>query len=932
MKFLSLATLLSVCCFCSLFAQNPYAIKGIVADSANNSKLHLATISILNAKDSTLYKYTRASQTGAFSINAMKKGKFILLLTYREYADYVSMFTLDSVMPTFDFKEINMTTKATLIGEVMISSKRAAIKIKGDTTEFNAGSYTIQPNDKVEDLLKKFPGMQVDKDGKITAQGKKVSKVLVDGEEFFGDDPTLVTKNLRADMVDKVQLFEKSSDQATFTGIDDGEKTTTLNIKLKEDSKNGYFGKVDLGVATKDFYTGQILFNKFKGKEKFSFYGTGSNTGKTGLNWDDSNKYGSNGGGNVEFMDGGMMMSNSGADEIDSWGGRYDGEGIPIAYNGGAHYETKWNKDKESINTNYKIGSLQVDINKNILSQQNIPGNLVNRTNDQTTDNFIFRQKLDATYQIKLDSTSNLKIMADGTLKRANSKSAFTTMGTRENNSLLNTELRRNNNEGDEQRFNLSAFYTKRLKKLGRTYSISVSESLNEQSSDGFLYSLNEAFDVSQVKTESLITDQFKTNNIRTSLFSTNATYTEPLSKRLSMVLNYGFSLNNGTAVRKSFNALTPGNYTDLDNDFSNNFKTDQLSNQGGAIISYKGKKAVLNGGLRVNNINFDQLDEYNAVSYKRNFFNFMPQARYQYRFSQNKSISLSYNGRTNQPSVTQLQPVKVNDDLLNIPIGNPNLKPSYSNRFNFNFSSYKVLSEQAIYIYAGLNFTNNEIVNNTTFNNTNGKSEYQFINFKDKIPINFYVSFDFGRKIKALDFNANFQVNVNSNKSYSYVNSVLNEVHNSNFGINVGISKYVEKKIDFNIGFGPSYQRQESSLNKNINSNGLATSGYGSFTVYLPAKFQISSDANYIYNAGTSSFNTSFEQTIINSSISKTFFKGDNLKLTISGNDILNQNKGFSRYASANTITQTKFNNIKRYFMLGLVWDFNKMGGGVKK
>ena len=912
MKFLVLATLLSFGVFNSVLAQNTYSIKGVVVDSVNHSKLHLATISILNAKDSTLYKYTRANQAGTFSIPSMRKGNFILLLTYPAYADYVSMFTLDATKTSYDFKEINMISKAMLINEIMISGKRAAIKINGDTTEFNAGSYTIQPNDKVEDLLKKFPGIQVDKDGKITAQGRKVSKVLVDGEEFFGDDPTLVTKNIRADMVDKVQLYEKSSDQAAFTGVDDGEKKTTLNIKLKENAKNGYFGKAELGVGTEDFYGGQILFNKFKGKEKFSIFGTGSNTGKTGLSWQDSNKYGT---------------SSGSSDDIDSGGGSYNGEGIPIAYNGGAHYQNKWNTDKESINANYKVGSLNVDVNKNIISQQNIPGEIVNRTNDQLTNNFVFRQKLDATYQITLDSTSVLKIMTDGTLKRSNSKSAFTTIGSRENNSLLNTELRRNNNEGNEQIFNASAFYTKKLKKLGRNYSINVNESLNDKNNEGFLYALNEAYDLYGVKTESIVTDQYKTNNIKNSFFSTNVTYNEPLSKKLSLVLNYGFSLNSGRADRKSFNATTPGNYNDLDRVFSNNFKTDQFSNQGGAILTFRNNKTAIQGGLKVDNTNFDQFDEYNSIRYKKNFFNLMPQARYQYRFSQSGGISIYYNGRTTQPNVTQLQPVKVNDDLLNVPIGNPNLAPSYSNNFSVNYESYRVVSQQSIDGMASLTFSNNEIVNSTSFNNLNGRSEYQFINLENKTPFIFagYITID--RKLKALNFNMNVGVNTALGKNYSYVNSVLNEIRNSEVGFTVGFSKYVEKKFDFNVSFGPSYQTQESSVNKDINSNGLATSGNSSLTVYLPAKFQINADVNYKYNAKTASFANSFEQTIINSSISKTFFTADNLKLSISGNDLLKQNSGFSRYANANTITQAKFNNIKRYFMFSLVWDFNKMG-----
>ncbi|MGV3545622.1 MAG: carboxypeptidase-like regulatory domain-containing protein, partial [Pedobacter sp.] len=233
------------------FSQNN-SIKGAIIDISSNAKLHNATVSVLNAKDSTLYKFTRAAKDGNFSFQNMKKGNFILLVTYPEYADFVNKFSLDSANNSIDFNAIDMKTKAKLLNEVIIKGQAAAIKIKGDTTEFNAAAYKIQPNDRVEDLLKKFPGVTVDAQGKITAQGKTVEKVLVDGEEFFGDDPTLVTKNLRADMVDKVQLFEKSSDQAAFTGVDDGQKAQTLNIVLKEDKKQGYFGKVDAGYSTDD--------------------------------------------------------------------------------------------------------------------------------------------------------------------------------------------------------------------------------------------------------------------------------------------------------------------------------------------------------------------------------------------------------------------------------------------------------------------------------------------------------------------------------------------------------------------------------------------------------------------------------------------------------------------------------------------------------
>jgi hypothetical protein len=425
MKFTIL--LFSVFLFCTLHgsAQNGYSIKGIVADTAAKQKLQNTAVSVLNSKDSTLVTFTRAAKDGSFSIGNLRKGNFILLVTYPGYADYVEPFSLDSIKTTHDFGQLAMILKSKLLADVIVRGKRAAIKIKGDTTEFNASAYAIQPNAKVEDLLKQLPGIQVDKDGKITAEGQEVKKVLVDGEEFFGDDPTLVTKNIRADMVDKVQLYDKKSDQATFTGIDDGQKTKTINIKLKEDKKNGYFGKVEAGDGTDGYYEGQLLFNEFKAKQKFSTYLTIGNNGKIGLGWQDSQKYGSSD--NMEFGDNGeiYIMGSGNGDGLDSFDGQYSGQGIPLARNGGLHYDSKWDGDKQSINANYKIGSLEVDGTSNTLTQNNTPSGIFNGNSNQTFDNFMFRQKADVTYQIKLDTTSNLKIKIDGTLKDTHTKSNY---------------------------------------------------------------------------------------------------------------------------------------------------------------------------------------------------------------------------------------------------------------------------------------------------------------------------------------------------------------------------------------------------------------------------------------------------------------------------------------------------------------------------
>jgi len=928
--------LLSLCLFIFISthskAQGFHTIKGRTIDTASTTLLSGASIAVLNAKDSTLVKFTRAAENGTFELTGIKNGKFILLVSYPKYADFVDHFVLDSTTQVKDYGKINLTGMARILADVIIKGEKAAIKIKGDTTEFNASSYNIQPNDKVEDLLKKLPGIQVDKDGKITAQGKTVPKVLVDGEEFFGDDPTLVTKNLRADMVDKVQLYEKSSDQAAFTGVDDGQKTQTINIKLKEDKKSGYFGKVDAGYGTRDFYKGQVLFNRFKAKQKFSVYGTAGNNGTTGLSWQDNNKLGA-GNDNMQMGDdGSMWFSYGGGDELES--GSYYGEGVPRAITGGAHYDNKWNSDKETINTNYKLGALGIKTIKNTISQNNLPDGIINTTTDETSDRNVFRQKLDAIYTIKLDTTSNLKLSVDGMLKNSDNTASSNSKGLRGDNTMLNSNDQKNSNDGKEQNFNISAFYTKKLKKPGRNFSVSISQMINQINSTGFLYSDVQYFNEAGVKNRGEVTDQFKTNNTHNSVLNTNLTYNEPLSKSLALVLNYGFSLNQSRSDRKSFNQSAPGVYDVLDQEFSNDFKASQYINQAGAIFNYKKPKTTVSFGSKVSAVNFDQLEQLSGQRYKRNFVNWLPQASYLYKFSAQKSLRISYNGNTNQPTVNQLQPVKVNDNPLYQPLGNPNLAPSFNSRFSANYNSYKVLSQRSIYVSGNFGFVNKAIVSNTETDSL-GKTVAKSVNLSDKTPINYNIYSSISRKLKFLfDTEVGLSLNAGGSTSYNYVKSQysneveLNQVTNTRFNPSLDISRYKDKS-EIALNFGPSYNAQVASLQKDRTNKGWGLQGWGSIGFNLPKKIKLQADGEYTYTPKSQAFDTSFEQIIINASITKSFFKKEDLKFTIRGNDLFNQNRGFRRYAYSNMITQTNYNNISRYFMFSLVWDFNKMGGG---
>lgn len=922
-----------ICCFTPLFllAQNGYRIKGSVADTVANVKLRNTSVVVLNAKDSTLKKFTRAAEDGTFNISGLTKGKFILLVSYPNYADYVENFTLDSVNKEHDFKRISMLLKARLLAGVIIKGTKAAIKIKGDTTEFNASSFVVQPNAKVEDLLKQLPGIQVDKDGKITAQGQTVNKVLVDGEEFFGDDPTLVTKNIRSDMVDKVQLYDKSSDQAAFTGVDDGKKTKTINIKLKEDKKNGYFGKADVGAGTNKFYQEQLLFNKFTGKKKFSAYGTLANTGKTGLGWEDSNKYGASGS-NMEMTDdGGIIFYGSGSDELDSFDGRYNGEGIPTARTGGLHFDNKFNSDKESINTNYKVGYLNVKGNRNSLTQNSLPTGLIKSNTNQDFDNSIFRQKLDAMYSVKLDSTSTLKITIDGTIKSNKTRNNYLATSLRGNDTLLNRNNRVLTNDGDESILNAGIFYTKKFKKKGRTFSANFTEALNHNDAKGYLVSEIDYYNNLGRQDSVQRINQYKTTSIESNVFTSNFTFSEPLSKTITLTGNYRLIVNNSSVDRLSYNQSLPGEYDQVDMTLSNNYKLNQLSNQGGAVFNYKKDKTIFNFGTKIADVKFDQTNLYNNAVLKRHFLNYNPQASYQYRFSAQRSIRVSYYGNTSQPSIDQIQPIRVNTDPLNITIGNPDLKPSFTNRLNANYNSYKVLSGQSIYVSGSYSTTSNAIIGNSMTDSA-GKSTYRFTNLNGKQTANFYMYGGYYQKLKKLDFEAGLNVNANGNTYYSYTNNVLNKTQSYTYSARAGFYKNKTKKYDLALSFGPTYTRSQSSLQTAVNNNSTGFNADGNFGVYLPKKFRISTDGNYQYQGKSASFNQDFQRFIVNASLNKAFFKDESLKLAATVNDLLNQNVGFNRSATSTLLSQSTYTTIRRYFMFSVVYDFNKMGGAAPK
>ncbi|MEO6851936.1 MAG: outer membrane beta-barrel protein, partial [Mucilaginibacter sp.] len=757
---------------------------------------------------------------------------------------------------------------------------------------------------------------------KISAQGQTINKVLVDGEEFFGDDPTLVTRNLRADMVDKVQLFDKKSDQATLTGMNDGKTEKTLNIKLKEDKKSGYFGKADAGVGTDGYYRGELMLNSFKAKQRFSVYGVTGNDGKTSLDWQDNAKYATS---NIDISSPGMMIDLGGYDELESRSGQYDGKGLPIARTGGVHYDNKWKGDTLGVNANYKIGALTVDGTNNIQTQNNTPTGRLNSNSDQTFHNHIFRQKVDGVFEVKPDTTSKVKVTFNGGIKNTQQiNHAFTTTNN-EANALLNDNLLSSSSNTDQHNLTAGVLYAKKLNKPGRTFSLNIIGSINKINTTGVLNSkINLYANGLPDSTQSV--NQFKTNATSNSAINTIVNYSEPLSKEMLMVVSYGFAAGGSGSYQRTFNKSFDGNYTSFDSLYSNNFKVKQFSNQFGLNFNVVKNKIMLAFGSKVSTVDFRQQDVFSKNTLNRNFILWNPQVNLEYRISQQTSIRLNYDGNSIEPTVAQLQPVLINGDPLNITRDNPYLKPSFIQRIFVGYQGYNPLNGQLVGLFLGYQRTGNPVVSNL-MTDTSGRTINRYIDLNNKSIDSYNFAAFFDRKIKPLDLNAGLNLNINGNTYYNLSNNELNRTNYTVYTLQARFSKAKANFYEFNASLGPTYTISGSSLQQNINNNGRGFAGNGDFTLYFPGKFQLSGNANYQYNSKTETFAQNFSRVIINASLSKLFLKEQTLKLSFSGNDLLNQNTGFNRNVAGNLITQNNYTTIRRYFMLSVSYDFNKVG-----
>jgi hypothetical protein len=885
-----------------------FILKGTVRDTVDKKVLKNASIVLLNLKDSVLYKTTRTQDDGHFDLSDVDKGSYILMIAYPQYADYLEKIELNE---SIDLKIIPLNTKVHLLKEVIIKNTVSAIRVKGDTTEYKADSFRVTPNADVQELLKKMPGFQVNSKGEITTQGEKVNKVLVDGEEFFSDDPAVVTKNLRADAVDKVQVFDKKSDQAAFTGIDDGQTSKTINLQLKEDKKNGHYGKFEVGSNLDKYSNGKALINAFKGKKKFAGYLTTDNTKFEGLNWEEQRNY-SDGGNSVTTIgdDGSMsIFFSSGGDDFD------EQIGLPNQQSGGLVLANKWGNT--STNNTGQYQRLQSDAKGTSYTKTILSNSILNNntTNDQALDKRKYR--FNTINEWGTDSTGLFKITfkAANTLKDASAD--YSGLTTNDFGTKINQTERQTSLSEDDKLIVSNLSYRKKFAKKGRTISVLSDLNFNDKAQDATLISENIFFDAANSPTFIEKVDQIKANQQTTSSIASNMVYTEPLSEKSFLIFKYGLTVAKNDAER-----VTSNNNGAIIDSLSNHFVFNTVNNSGSLSYRYVAKKVNFIIGSGVGTANYQLNDLELGTNRGINFTNFIPSASLNFNPKQQRKVRFNYNGNTTNPTLQQIQPIIDNSDPLNIAVGNANLQQGFSNKFSFNASDYKVLKSRSISLNANYTATNNAITNSSQVD-ANGRTIRKFVNV-DGI-FNYNINIGYGLDVYK-GVNLGLRTGKNFNRYINFVNDVKNINDNNGTEYTLNLNYWSDTWFNFYWQISATNNQSTSSIRANITTKFWSYSSYGNFNFnFKKAKTYISIENEINVYQKSAAFPDQRNIYLVSPSIRKVIGKKDQFELKLFAFDIFNQNNYVRRNISSNFISETTNNGIRRYFLLGFVYNFSK-------
>ena len=912
-----LALIITSCLLIGIQAKSQtVTIEGTVMDSTLKKTLTSATVSLARSKDSSLMSFTRANEDGFFQIKNVEPGKYLLSVSY---IGYQHLWLGIKVGATSKLSLGNIyLVDASQMSSVTVTARRPPVVINGDSIEFNSENFKTVPNAVVEDMLKKMPGIEVDKAGAITVNGKSVTKVYVNGKEFFTGDPKMATKNLPADAVDKIQVYDRKSDQAMFTGIDDGNEETAINIKTKKDRKQSTFGKVNGSAGVPGRFDGQGNVNRINNDEQFSLIGTANNTNRQAFSNNDMSNF-SGGGGGGGRGGGGMIVNISGG------GGGTDAssQGVANTYSLGGNYSNVLNDKKMDFNINSNASDIERNNISNSYTQNLTPGNLFNRSSYSNSTSRSQQVKLGMTIDNKVSETFSYKYTPSISTQHNTSDGISTSTTMLPDGTLTNATNTKSSSVTDAYNISNTLLLRKKFEKKGRTISSTITQGYNNSLSNSSQCT-NQLFYTAGVKTkDSLLDQQNKRKGISES-YSANIVYTEPLGKKSLLEVNTFLNKNIGTSSKRVFDKdATNGLYDALNTRLTNEYNSEYTYSGAGMNYRLNQKKYNFSTGVSFQDAYLNGENTTASTKINHDFKDVLPNAMFVYNFSQTQNFRFQYRTSTNQPSLTQLQPVLDQSNINNQTIGNPDLKRSYTNNFNLSYFSSKILAQRNFFALINAQVIDNSIVNYDSVLPSRAILSKP-VNVNGAYRVNGTMNYGFG--IKKIYSRFNFGINGGISNNISYSNGLLNTTLVKSAGPSFTYTYSLDEVMDVNLTARHTYSNTNNALNAALNTNYL-TRVYGAdVTNYLPFEMVLNQSLNYTINEGRAAgYNTSVP--IYNASISKFFMKNKRAELKISAFDILNKNVGVSRNVSQNQIVDQSYNVINQYFLIGFTYSLQKSG-----
>jgi hypothetical protein len=867
---------------CSLHAW-PQAIsysqvKGRIADQETEQPLADATVVLLRAKDSSHAATAFTDKNGAFILEAVPSGRYQLYITYLGYRQQLKAITVTDTL--LDLGSIALQKSGVTLGMVEIVEVRAPMVVKKDTLEFNADYYRPRENAVMEELLRKLPGVEMAADGTIKVNGETVKKILVDGKPFFGDDPKLATRNLPADMIDKVQLIDRKSDQAQFNGANDGKTEKAINITVKKEKRDKLLGRMSVGYGTDKRFAVNGNLNRF-GQDQLSVIGSGNNI----------NGYQEN-------------------------GTQIGGSGIIRNWNMGANYSTDLG-DAIKISGSYYFNNIKSDNERASTRQNVLPDTTYYYNQDIHSRNTNYRHTSDMRVEYRPDTLHTVIISTNINYSRNNDfqENIYTSLDGQHqvsnNGNVLNADI------ASSPDISANFFFGKRFKKAGRTFSFNFLKGYSNNKQQ----QLNRSHSLfiqpgGEVLSDTL--DQRSNIGNRGKMTALNLTYTEPLYKDHFLDAAYSYNRNFSSADKLTYDYNAAKGIYDRPNDsLSNNFENSFTLQQGSLSFRTQKQKYDYSLGVMVQVSALNNKNISGNSRLKKQVTGFFPAAFLNYAFDNNHRLRFQYNGNIQQPDVSLLQPVLNNSNPLYIQLGNPNLKPAVIHSVNIGYNSYnpQTFNGMSLSVYGGL-IRNKVIITNRL--DTLGRQTSQPQNTDGVYNMGINITNAFPLK------NIHSVINTHTTVSYDHdvnlINSqkgtikLLHVSHSMNFTYNY------EQLFDFVFRAGVNYSGAWYSQQQGESFNLYNYTASFNGNISLPQGFILGTNINYQHNAGEAA-GYSRDVIMINAYIGKKILQGKKGLIKIQGFDLLKQNQGFIRTLGANYIEDTETRVLQRFFMVSFIY-----------